>query len=52
MGVEVRGAVVAEEDGLGAVAGELVGGGAADAEGAVGAGYDDDFVFDAAGRGG
>jgi len=49
--VEVRGAEVAEEDGVGAVAGELVGGGAADAEGAVGAGYGDDFVFDAAGRG-
>ena len=36
---------VADVDGAGAVVGELVGGGAADAEGGVCAGYDDHFVF-------
>ena len=42
---EVLGGEVAEVDGAGAVVGELVGGGAADAEGGVGAGDDDYFVF-------
>ena len=46
---EVLVAEVADVDGAGAVEGELVGGGAADAEGGVGAGYDDYFVFDAPG---
>ena len=36
---------VADVDGAGAVVGELVGGGAADAEGGVDAGDDDDFVL-------
>jgi hypothetical protein len=42
---EVSGGEVAEIDCAGAVACELVGGGAADANGGVCAGYDDDFVF-------
>lgn len=36
---------VADVEGAGAVVGVLVGGGAADAEGGVGAGDDYDFVF-------
>ena len=36
---------VADVDGAGAVVGELVGGGAADAQGGVGAGDDDHFAF-------
>ena len=43
---EVVVAEVAEVDGAGAVVGELVGCGAADAEGGVGAGYYDYFAFD------
>lgn len=40
---------VADEDCLGAVASELVGAGASDAERGVAAGYDDYFAFDATG---
>jgi hypothetical protein len=43
---EVGGGEVAEVDYAGAVACELVGGGATDADGGVCASYDDDFVFD------
>lgn len=43
------GVEVADVEGAGAVVGELMRGRAADAEGGVGAGYDDDFVFDAPG---
>jgi len=45
VGGEVGGVEVAEVDGEGEVGGELVGGGAADAEGGGGAGYDYYFVF-------
>ena len=45
MRFQVRGVVVADEDGFGAVPGELVDGGAADADGGVGAGDDYYFVF-------
>ena len=48
VGGEVGAVVVADVEGAGAVVGELVGGGAADAEGGVGAGYDYHFVFDSA----
>lgn len=48
--VEVRGGEVADVDCARAVAGELVGGCAADADGRVCAGYDYDFVFDASTR--
>lgn len=44
---EVLVAEVADVDGAGAVVGELVGGGAADAEGGVGARYDYHFVWHA-----
>lgn len=47
--LQVRGGVVADEDGFGAVTGELVDRGAPDAGGGVGARDDDDFVLDAAG---
>lgn len=45
VGGEAGGGVVAEVDGAGGVVGELVGRGAADAEGGGGAGYDYYFVF-------
>ena len=45
---EVLRGEVAEVEGAGAIVGELVGGGAADAEGGVGACYYDYFVADAA----
>lgn len=48
---QVRGVVVADEDGFGAVPGELVDGGTADADGRVGAGDDNYFVFCATVRG-
>lgn len=47
MRFQVFGGVVADEDGFGAVVGELVRRCAPDADGAVGAGYDYYFVFDA-----
>ena len=45
VGGEVGVVEVADVDCAGAVVGELMGGGAADAEGGIGAGYDYDFVF-------
>lgn len=47
--IEELGVEVADVDCEGAVAGELVGAGAADAEGRVGAGDDDDFTLDSSG---
>ena len=46
---EVFSLVVEEVEGAGAIGGEEVGGGATDTEGRVGAGYEDDFIFYAAG---
>jgi len=48
MCAEVRGGEVADVDCVGAGCGEEVGGGAADAEGGVCAGYDYDFGFEPA----
>ena len=45
VGGEVGVVEVADVEGTGAVVGVLVGGGAADAEGGIGAGDDDHFVF-------
>lgn len=50
MGGQVLGVEIADVDCEGAVAGELVGAGAADAEGGVGAGDDDDETFGSSGR--
>lgn len=47
VGFEMGRGEVAEVDGAGAVMGELVGGGTADAEGRVGTRYYDNFSFDA-----
>ena len=45
MGGEVDEGEVADVDDAGAVVGELVGGGTADAQGGVGAGDNDHFIF-------
>lgn len=47
MQVEVRGVVVAEVEGAGAVAGKLVGAGTANADERIGPRDDDDFAIDA-----